>query len=540
MPHNELHPSAIDFDFDGVINQIQSEGISREKLLDTLTKSQSLLVKLGSLETMTKKSREDILTMARQTINVLFKEYKKITYDESLKVYEKNIKVLGDAIGNAFGKKFELPDWDKMNDHLMSEKFDALHYYMNRSVFMLDQRVTLFELEGKKQLQDSVIQRILQERGSKDHGELLDDLLGMLNQHYPAGYIPLPVYRNGKREFRKISLDYYVNTWISDVEGSVHYWSQRSTYLKAGIDLVVVRTQEGGACPICSPEVGKIFSLTGADPDFKRLDFALPRHPNCDCYMVPMVADTGVKTDGELPESYPGSREIEDDLMKYTQEEGIPLSFMEIVQAGERPLMAATNKGSLIINDSPFPHLNAFNPYASMSRAFEKLRQGKQLAFDEVESLAGLRHELYHLQNKAHFALESTDIQNEVMELLVEVSSRYHIKEFHDTLAKRLSKKPALLKESMVQKVVDKGYGYQYIVTRFERVLKKFDIKRDDIKKDIEEIVNQKEPDYLKPLSELIAEKSGVSVKHMELLFKMMVEAPEMIFEITFLHTKKP
>jgi hypothetical protein len=34
-------------------------------------------------------------------------------------------------------------------------------------------------------------------------------------------------------------------------------------------------------CPICAPIEGRVFSISGTDPDFDELDFELPLHPNC-------------------------------------------------------------------------------------------------------------------------------------------------------------------------------------------------------------------------------------------------------------------
>ncbi len=514
---------AVDFDFDGILNKVMSEGISRQKLLEILTDTQSLLVKLGSLETMSKTSREDIMIQARQSINSLFKEYKKISYDESLKVYKGNVKLLGDAIGKAFGKKFDIPNWDKINDTLMSEKFDALHYYLNRSVFMLDQRVTLFELEGKKQLQEQVVQRILQERGGRTYNDLLDDLLGMLNQHYPSGYIPLPVIRNGKREFRKISLDYYVETWINDVEGSVHHWAERSTYLKAGIDLVEIHTQEGAACPICSPEVGKIYSLSGADPDFKRMDFALPRHPNCDCYMVPAIADTQTLKPGDLPESYPGLKEMDDDVQKFSQEMGVPFSGFDVVQSGENPFMATTSKGNITLNDTSMGHLGGFNAYTDLKNALDKIKTDKRLSFNEFESLESLRHEFYHAKNKAHFQVNPATTNGRIMELLTDFSSRYQFPEFFRDITYHFNSKTKLSDE-MISRIRKESYGYQAYVQRFHQVLDKLSINPVDIAGEIEDIVNSFKPDKIQDLADLLADNSKVGKKNILVVLGFMCD----------------
>lgn len=48
-----------------------------------------------------------------------------------------------------------------------------------------------------------------------------------------------------------------------------------------GSDLVQLSSHNTN-CPICAPVEGKIYSITGADPDFPRLTFEVPLHPNCE------------------------------------------------------------------------------------------------------------------------------------------------------------------------------------------------------------------------------------------------------------------
>lgn len=47
-----------------------------------------------------------------------------------------------------------------------------------------------------------------------------------------------------------------------------------------GVDLVQISTH-GGACPICAPLEGNIYSLSGDDPNYPRYTIGLPIHPNC-------------------------------------------------------------------------------------------------------------------------------------------------------------------------------------------------------------------------------------------------------------------
>jgi hypothetical protein len=47
-----------------------------------------------------------------------------------------------------------------------------------------------------------------------------------------------------------------------------------------GTDLVQMPVHSG-ACPICRPRQGKVYSISGRHPDFPALDFRLPLHPHC-------------------------------------------------------------------------------------------------------------------------------------------------------------------------------------------------------------------------------------------------------------------
>lgn len=53
-----------------------------------------------------------------------------------------------------------------------------------------------------------------------------------------------------------------------------------NTALEVGSDLVQMDNHNSD-CPICAPLEGKIYSISGNDPDFPVLDFSIPLHPNC-------------------------------------------------------------------------------------------------------------------------------------------------------------------------------------------------------------------------------------------------------------------
>lgn len=56
--------------------------------------------------------------------------------------------------------------------------------------------------------------------------------------------------------------------------------------LEYGVDTVQVSTH-GGACPICVPHEGKIFSVSGKSEKYKKLDEQPPYHPHCRHTLLP-------------------------------------------------------------------------------------------------------------------------------------------------------------------------------------------------------------------------------------------------------------
>ena len=508
-------------DFDSVIHKIETMEIDRSQLIRYLQSTQEIIAKLGSIDIMSRDSRDDILTHARKTINILEREYNKIIKDEALRVYSGNVDLLAKAVNKAFKKNITPPDWDKINDQLMSEKFDALHYYLNRSVFMLDQRVTLFELQGKKELQERVISKILQERGGKNHGQMLDDIMKMLDTHYPAGYLPLPIIRDGKREFRKISLNYYVNTWINDVEGSVHHWAQRSTYLKAGLDLVEIHTGEGESCPICSPEVGHIYSLTGKDPDFKRMDFVLPRHPNCDCFMVPAILDEkAYHAKGKLQESYPKLKNMEHDVFTFAQREGVPFSGFDVFRNAKNPMMAIDEKGVIRINDTTFG--NKANSYSDLVEALEKLKKGLSLTLHEHDALLSLSHEFLHIKNPTQFRMLKNPTQSMIIETLTEWVSRNDYDKFYVRFARGFNPKAPALSEEEYKKLMIFTKGYDIPAQRLDKLIAKLGLKENEIKAQMSQVLMSHSGAFLEGLASMLSKKSGKDSWKIQLILKSL------------------
>lgn len=338
-------------DFDNILNPITTPLYYRNQLKKILGEMSFIIHELGSYKSMSTKNKSNTLILARRAQNAFMQQYRQIINDSALKKYSQNYNTIGkmlEKIGVKTGTMTE-PNWKDINTLLMHNKFSQLDYYTKRSVFLLERRMTLFELEGKKELQANLIEFITQKRGEMSHDEMLRDLLKTLDKHYPAGYIKIPIIgeKDGKKtlSYRKLSLESYVDTWISDVEGAIQHTSLRSTYMKAKIDLVMIKShsvyhpldldptgtplerlkraiatnqkakknpssalskadEKANICPICEPDIGRVFSITGADPDFPHMDFFLPRHPNCNCYMAPMPQDIVYPSDEAIAQTH--------------------------------------------------------------------------------------------------------------------------------------------------------------------------------------------------------------------------------------------
>ncbi|HPN57483.1 MAG TPA: hypothetical protein PLD92_11610, partial [Candidatus Omnitrophota bacterium] len=60
--------------------------------------------------------------------------------------------------------------------------------------------------------------------------------------------------------------------------------------LQYGIDLVQVSVHSG-SCDLCDPFQGKIFSVSGTNPDFPVLEERPPYHPNCRHVLLPVTKE---------------------------------------------------------------------------------------------------------------------------------------------------------------------------------------------------------------------------------------------------------
>lgn len=60
--------------------------------------------------------------------------------------------------------------------------------------------------------------------------------------------------------------------------------------IEYGMDLVQIDIH-GDACPLCQTKMGRVFSISGKNPDFPLLESFTPFHPNCRCHMFPITIE---------------------------------------------------------------------------------------------------------------------------------------------------------------------------------------------------------------------------------------------------------
>jgi hypothetical protein len=99
----------------------------------------------------------------------------------------------------------------------------------------------------------------------------------LIEESYDGEYVQV-IDKNGKPINYKIK--YYAEMCIyteairAQADATVNIAIENET------DLVQVSTHFTN-CDICGPIEGRVFSISGNDPDFAPVDFELPLHPNC-------------------------------------------------------------------------------------------------------------------------------------------------------------------------------------------------------------------------------------------------------------------
>ena len=124
--------------------------------------------------------------------------------------------------------------------------------------------------------------------GERDFQDTQKKLVSVLNERYPSGVVYFPVQPKPgskiKPYIRKESVKIYAERWVRDAESMAEMAAIQATAEAAGVDLVIRRNHNMSTLSDeHRPFVGKVFSLSGKDPDFPPAE-ALPSRPNCNCY----------------------------------------------------------------------------------------------------------------------------------------------------------------------------------------------------------------------------------------------------------------
>ena len=96
---------------------------------------------------------------------------------------------------------------------------------------------------------------------------------------------------------RRYDPGYYVSTVTRTRMREAQTQGTINSALQLGMDLIQVDVH-GDACPVCRTRMGRVYSISGVDPNFPKLDARTPFHPNCRCNMFPITVE-GLKAHGE-------------------------------------------------------------------------------------------------------------------------------------------------------------------------------------------------------------------------------------------------
>lgn len=508
-------------DFNEVAALLTQQRFTRREIEFKLKKYIETLKKYGSLEKMATMPADTALIYMRKYVNNFTRQFEELITSQSLDMFSTDFENISRGLLKAgyIKSPLDIPDPKAYTKLLLNEKFDQFKYYTERSVFLLQRRVTLFELEGKKALQDAVIGDIVSMRGTKSQGEMLDALLKRLDTEYPAGYITLPVTRTKKdgtieRVNKKIPIDYYADTWISDVESSIHNTALRSSYLKAGLDLVKVECRSAVPCDLCKPERGKIFSLTGNDPDFPSMDFVLPRHPRCHCYIVPVV---GQGRSNQRRKVIPQEGTTTPALYKGVQLKGaddLTRVIGRVFQADPKRFSGIDYLNTIKRSNLPKSVLGSYSPKTHTiklaERTFDNVLSGmnsiangkKRLSEIQENALSTLWHEISHVMDKGAVKSSWDSPQRYLQEMVTELHARYTYPEFIRLLGG---------KSKIQNYVIKNGAAYKEGIEKFRGFLTSVNVTESDFMREADTVISQMR-DWNKSvgkISEILADLSG-------------------------------
>lgn len=148
-------------------------------------------------------------------------------------------------------------------------------------------------LVSEKKMNDMLAEGFLETgSGTGTKRKVRDQLLGKLQN---GQYIAV-IDKNGKTEMWDV--DAYSELVIRTKLQEASFQGVVDTALATGSDLIQI-SSHNTQCAICAEIEGRIFSLSGSDPDFPVMDFSLPLHPN-DMHSSSIVLREALQRDGTL------------------------------------------------------------------------------------------------------------------------------------------------------------------------------------------------------------------------------------------------
>lgn len=216
-------------------------------------------------------------------------------------------KKLADAIRqlkNDVVKPPNLVDYAKMKDTASArQSLDAL-LGETKATFEIGIRsgeLTMFRLTSATQqtlVSDAAVNKAVgegfYEGGTGDNAKrrLRDELL---KKALDGKYV-LVVGKDGKE--RQYDVEAYAELVARTKLTEVSTLAVLDTAQEVGSDLVQV-SSHNTICAVCAPHEGKIFSISGSDPDFPELEDEPPYHPNCQ-HSLSVVVREALELDGTL------------------------------------------------------------------------------------------------------------------------------------------------------------------------------------------------------------------------------------------------
>ena len=169
-----------------------------------------------------------------------------------------------------------------------------------------------------------------------------------------------------------------------------------------------------------------------------------------------------------------------------------------------RAIMSTNSMGGISVSTRPaYLASGTFTPSKELLSAFKKLGK-KDLTFNEEYALESLWHEINHNRQIWGKRVPKWDIRNVMMETTNQWVSRRTYPEMLDRLG---GFKPKWQKE-----IIESGYGYEDWVRRMDNLVGRLGLTDQDVIEDIKQLhLETDRVNYMEPLADILAEKSGKS-----------------------------